>query len=161
MARCSISLLIVLGMLVGPLAAIPHAHVEMSCAEQRSHDATPHVHIHAHQHHGHHHAPHRHSTNSLTRDVRRLAPEPEGHQLPSGWSHEHDAMAVFLTVETAAPAPTKQISPASPASLAMAQLFIGSDLQWGSQPALRRDWHPPDAVCDGSNRYLTLRTLRN
>src|SRR5882724_3954977 len=81
MFRSLVSIAVLLGFVAGQLAALPHAHAFASLAEQRQHDARPHVHVgHSHGHeHDHHHD------------------SPSGEQeVPNDRSDGHDADALYL-----------------------------------------------------------------
>src|SRR5689334_6867504 len=65
MWRRGLSLLVIVGFLANQMALIPHAHDRVTMAEQKKHDATPHIHFgasgHADDDHDDHHHGHSHS----------------------------------------------------------------------------------------------------
>jgi hypothetical protein len=155
MFRRFVSLLVIAGMFASQLAAIPHAHGEMSREEQQKHSATPHVHVFGHCQHCHSHC---HSNGHSHHHEN----EPEsGPPQPAGDGYNHDSTTIYLgdsanlatTVGIASVTPTTVLD--LPSSFAPTTFgFDGSNV-----PAL--PWHPPDEVADDSEIYLTLRTLRN
>ena len=168
MIRRCVSLLVILGMLASQLVAIPHAHAGHSAADQQKHDATPHFHTGPHRHGDHEHAPangghghddHGPSTESASESQPR-DPSNDLPPVPSGGSG-HDADAVFVPASSGPlSSSTSHESAESTSQLAADVPPIGS--HGGAWPLLRSApmWHPPDAVQDGSDTYLTLRNLR-
>lgn len=161
MVRRCISLLVVAGILAGQLATIPHAHARLSAAEQKRHDATPHFHSHRarHAHHGHGHQ-HRHAPKVPRRELQQRPLQVAGDSTDSPVEADgHESSAFFVPVS--APSTAQKglgafANPKASSTPATGILLVASQLKLASPP-----WHPPDEVLDGSNLYLTLRTLRN
>lgn len=154
MFRRCISLLVIAGLFASQLAAVPHAHGGLSDAEQQRHDATPHFHANwlGHGDHGHSHGGHRHEP----------AEQANGQPLSTEiGGPDHDASAIFVPIQSAAPVTASQQESAA-AAWQLAALVPASDGLSDIGPSLGSTppWHPPDEVLDGSDTYLTLRNLR-
>ena len=163
MFRRCVSLLMIAGMFASQLAAIPHAHGATSREEQRKHDATPHFHWfgncqHCHSHsHSHAHGKndhHRHETASEHDKSDRETP-------PDGNSLDHDADALYLGGGTnCTMVSSTQVSSAR-ILLTTLQVPVATSICGIEAKEVRGlSWRPPDQVIDGSEIYLTLRTLR-
>jgi hypothetical protein len=161
MFRRCISLLVIVGLFASQLAAVPHAHVGISLEELQKHDATPHFHCSwlCHDDHGHDHSHggHSHQHESPLKPVKQSADEP----LPDGVAVlNHNANAVYAPTHASAVAAGKQQDiPTSSlvlAAVCASQAYIPA-IDWDK---VSRHGHPPDAVLDGSDTYLTLRNLR-
>ncbi|WP_425619023.1 hypothetical protein NA78x_002752 [Anatilimnocola sp. NA78] len=154
-------------MFASQLAAVPHAHGATSLEEQQNHDATPHFHwfghcqhchsdshshSHAHGEHGHHH----HESPSEHEDSDRQTP------CPAGKAVDHDADAIYLvgggthsTLGSISQVPSTQVL------LFALQTPVATSICGIEAKEVRGlPWRPPDQVLDGSEIYLTLRTLR-
>lgn len=167
MFRRCISLLVIMGLFASQLAAIPHAHAGNSAEEQQKHDATPHFHSewfrsghdHGHSHDGHSHS---HDGQHAEKNTPQPAGDSEDQPLSDGLNGtDHDANAVFVPLHAGAPSTTSQnVSKAAASQIAatavLTEVFGDAWPSVSSTPPL----HPPDAVQDGSDIYLTLRNLR-
>ena len=89
MFRKGLSLIVMLGFVMGQMAALPHAHAASSTPA--NHDSRPHIHVpcfaangHSHDegHHQHHHADGSHHHSPVSDDQKQ--------------SHNHDSDAVYL-----------------------------------------------------------------
>lgn len=158
MFRRCVSLLMIVGMFASQLAAIPHAHGATSREEQRKHDATPHFHwfghCHSHTHgkHDHHHQQDQTSKND-TSD--RQTPRP------AGTDSDHDADAVYLASGTSCTLDSgAQVSSVRILLFALQVPVAPSNCGIDGKAVRGLPLRPPDQVLDGSEIYLTLRTLR-
>lgn len=167
MFRRCVSILVIAGLLVSHLAAMPHAHGVVSGAEQERHDATPHFHCNwfsgSHSHsHGHSHShDHSHSEDRHNHEPSDgNAESPEGLQDRDLGGGEHDTDAIYVAQITASlDAKGGSRANESPSHIAAA-LPHQTDCSDAEQAATRLIWRPPDKVCDESNLYLTIRQLR-
>jgi hypothetical protein len=147
MFRSLVTIAVLLGFVASQLAAVPHAHTFASSAEQRQHDARPHVHL------GHSHA-HGHSHHNDAHDDEPVVPD-------RGSSHDADAIDLPLTNV--------------PATGSVAVAKAGQDHrahsgQWVSAllSCVFHDrpivgcvpWHPPDTGAASCALFLKLRNLR-
>lgn len=164
MFRRFISFLVIAGLLASQLAVLPHAHAGMSAEERQQHDATPHFHCQGLSHdHGHDHShgghSHKHGDPSRESAPNQPANDSTGSFPPFGLvGLDHDATAVFVPVQASVPKTANDGGSAATAVLIPIVIYDFTDVRLG----LRRAplWHPPDAVLDGSDTYLTLRNLR-
>ena len=152
MFRRCISFLVIAGLFVSQLAAVPHAHAGISAKDQQRHDATPHFHCHWHCHgehaHGHSHAPGEQSQST----------DGESQVNGVGGQH-HNATAIFAPLQVSDAASTSHKgSVTSTSELAPLPTVDAADC-WLSVCSTPR-WHPPDKTQDASDTYLTLRNLR-
>lgn len=164
--RC-ISLLVILGLFAGQLAAVPHAHAELSTEDRQEHDATPHIHCHwpGHDHHGHYDHGHGHSNGDQPRHhFGGVGPadRPADRSPQDGVSEfDHGASMICVPVTMTAVAAGRQVAQASTAQWWTAHAVlanIGPNL--GKRGDSNGSWRPPDFLRDGSGIYLTLRQLR-
>ncbi len=165
MFRRCVSVLLIAGFLASQLAVIPHAHRAASAAERQRHNATPHFHCewfgHAGHNHGHSHPGHGHSHPGPQHEGTKPASDNSGGQpLGTGLSGvDHDTDAIFLPSQAAVVSNVKvQVVAAWELALLARIPDWLSDLQASPGPLIQ--WHPPDAVLDDSDSYLTLRNLR-
>lgn len=169
MFRRCISFLVMVGFFASQLASVPHAHAGSSAEERQKHDATPHFHVEwfcGDDAHGEScdHGEHSHSHDGQHPDKPVQSPFSDSEDQPHSDGLNciaHDTNAIF------APSQVVAISiPAHNDTKAVAEQFaavnllteIRSDI-WPSLPC-KQPLHPPDAVQDGSDTYLTLRNLR-
>ena len=167
MFRRAVSLLVIAGLIVGQLAAIPHAHGAMSAEEQREHDATPHFHNrwlgHPHHDHAHPHGGHSHSHSAKVHPKHSKPASDDSSTQPLGLvpsGSAHDADAIYLP-HAGAPSMTSHkvtIAWALQVGKLTPLAFCFAVSQAKGEDYLR--WHPPDEVQDASDYYLTLRNLR-
>jgi len=159
MFRRIVSIVVVLGLLAGNLAAVPHAHSGMTAAEHEAHDATPHFHLptacgglsghshgpgHAHQHF------HGDRTPSASANVPVIA---------SLAAIDHDSNAIYTpdsvgrnsNVDTAAAVPSRLLASPSFEWAISGDAAHASRWQKAPQEESRGDTAP---------LYLVLRTLR-
>lgn len=167
MFRRCISLLVIVGLFASQLAAIPHAHAGNSAEEQQKHDATPHFHSkwfggghdHGHPHGGRSHS---HVGERKEKPASESAGDSKDQPLSDGLNgNDHDANAVYVPLHAGAPSTNSQNESKAAASQIAATAVLTEVLRdaWptvSSTPPL----HPPGAVQDGSDIYLTLRNLR-
>ena len=159
--RCA-SLLMIAGFLASHTAVVPHAHGVVSAAEQQEHNSAPHFHLDwfiGHDSHSHDH-PHGEQHRHSQRRSDGSGELPEDLLSLGAGGQEHDATAIYvpqITVSLRADEITPANQSPSPMVAALPQNSIWGDESWG---AVRRIWHPPDKVCDGSNLYLTIRQFR-
>jgi len=162
MFRRCVSLLMIVGMFASQLAAVPHSHGATSLEEQQKHDATPHFHwfgycqhchshSHAHGKHDHHH----HESPSEHEDSDRETPRPDGNSL------DHDADAIYLGGGTNCTMGSSTQVSSTRFLLTALQVPVATSICGIEAKEVRGlPWRPPDQVLDGSEIYLTLRTLR-
>lgn len=162
MFRRCVSLLVIAGLIAGQSVSLPHAHGEMSAAEKREHDATPHFHCagtgHSH-HHGHSHGPHSHShaghshVPSPSVAVSKTTATPDG---LNRCSHDEDAVYIL-------PSPlatSVKHSSADASNLHVDDWAVDvlvedfNSVQWTAR------WRPPDQFRKSADLYLVLRNLR-
>jgi hypothetical protein len=156
MPRRCLSLLLILGLIASPLAAMPHAHAEMSNAEKCEHDQTPHVHTHSHGHH-HHHG---HDAQN-----ERAATPKNSSKAPSDDASDDGALryfhgAICFEIQSEALCKVNQVEELHAKTFSVAAInWLEANLapMTAIRPSL---WQPPDAVLDESTIYLTLRNLR-
>ena len=141
-----VSILVLIGFIAGQLAAVPHAHCGYSPAEQREHDARPHVHVGSHSHdHSHSHS---HASGSKSPDSPDYPPARE--------EVEHDADAVSLPsgVFTACSREDQR-------TLTSSYPIIAADVAAQLPlPAALAPADPPDVRSPGAKVFLKLRNLR-
>jgi hypothetical protein len=162
-----ISLLVIVGLFAGQTVATPHAHAGSSAEEQRKHDATPHFHSQRYRcghDHGHSDGEHSHSHGSQPQQKSDSPPAgaSKSQPLPNGLNGiDHDANAVFVPLQAGTLSTTghNDTTAIALAIAAMTSPTVGVGDIWQNKLSTPR-LHPPDAVQDGSERYLTLRNLR-
>lgn len=162
MFRRIVSFVVVLGLLAGNLAAVPHAHGSMTATEQATHDSTPHFHLpfgaveHAAHSHAHgHHCHHKHSHVS-GHAVTAKAPSASGKCAVA-----HDSNAIYLSTVVGLYEAVKVDPAGSISSLPLDSLVVSL---LAIQPSLRpAQWawrNASGSLGDAAPLYLTLRTLR-
>jgi hypothetical protein len=162
MIRRCITLLVIVGLCVSQLAAVPHAHAGNSENEQQKHNANPHFHWSwwSHEHHGHDHlhGGHHHKHDGPSEPGKK-SPSPALPERPN--NPGHDATAIYC------PGNATAVS-VEPQHVATLSLLLGLASFALCQPDPVVELHdggldrgrPPDKVLDDSNIYLTLRNLR-
>ena len=157
MLRRWISCLVIVGLLAGQLAAMPHAHGAMSLDEQREHDARPHLHFpfagEGHQHDEHDHHGHDHGGDQHGQDPLQAA------GLPGCCCDDGDAVYLVGSGSLTAGSGDKSQTLARPAAELLTVALPSAD---PSQDArlLFALAHPPDDAAPGVKLFLKLRTLR-
>lgn len=163
MFRRFVSLLVIAGYAISHLAVVPHAHGSASDGDQQRLHSAPHFHL-AWFSGGHSHAgdtaTHDHSHEHSHASPAEAAALADDAKKRGHIGSPPDADAVFVPQATIA-ADQRELQSAGNVAL--------SDI-YGLHPAVAevtgRDgvqfwrWRPPDRVDDGSQLYLTLRTLR-
>lgn len=152
--RCIASLTL-LGFLAGQLAAAPHAHGAASPAQQRRHNARPHVHVgwaHAHVHrHPHAHEGDRSPQASNVGRSGKIGTV----------SDDHDADAVYLAGGASSlAAPRDRHESGTTCPMELAGLDSTADCSPDQRPSAAFPLHPPDSGTPGGRLFLKLRQLR-
>jgi len=134
---------------------VPHAHGGYSPAEQRRHDAVPHVHL-SHVGHGHDHQHSGHERSHSTAAHQHSGATASLH----GPSIRHDADAVYLPAGTESLLTAKRqgSDAAAQATWSLCLADAASVLAAGGRHSA--PFHPPDGPARGGKLFLTLRTLR-
>jgi hypothetical protein len=154
MFRRVVSLLVLFGFIAGQLAAVPHAHGGLSPAEQREHDARPHVHVGSHSHnHGHSHGEHSHSHTSTSKSPNAAEQSPARGMDPRV---EHEADAVYLPCGVSRPGATEDQRTLTGA-IPMIATNVALQL---TLPAASAPVHHPHVQSPGTKVFLKLRNLR-
>ena len=157
MLRRCLSLLLILGMIASPLAAMPHAHADMSSAEKVEHDQKPHLHSHSHghQHHHGHDAPNEESDTSANSNK---PPCEEGND---DGKLDYFFGSICFGIQAEALFKVNQVDDIQAKTLPAAAIsLLEGRLTPPTVIAPSPLWQPPDAVLDESDIYLTLRNLR-
>jgi hypothetical protein len=165
MLRRVLALIVVIGLLAGRLAAIPHAHAEMNTTELYHHSQTPHIHLHAEIPGGH---PHGHSDedhghpDSVPGEKLVIDPDSLDQLGISGNSEsDHDSDAVPLAPLGCDELRVTGCSISADFPAVAASLLVAERLEVDCSAGTARTVDFASRVLDDSSElYLTLRTLR-
>lgn len=161
MFRKCLNSLLILGYLASQLAAIPHAHGEMTAAEQQAHAATPHFHCHGMGHSHTHSHECQHDHQGPTKPGKDDDQRPTSITVSTDSGFNHDADAVFLPSGTSVVVSSLPDDLLLATSLDVASINIVSLSEIPTDHSSGRTWgHTSDCLTDHSDLYLALRQLR-
>lgn len=156
MFRRIICLALIGSLIASQLAAVPHAHCNLTTAESLAHAHTPHFHIHGGHSHGGNQA---HSHQHVDRNNLRLSEPHASSKVVAIGQSGHDCDAIFYSAHVMNSSHVKDKN-ASDRCLLVGEWYYCDSFSMESHAIDLTVLPPPDILPDSSEIYLVLQNLR-